>query len=104
MADVVSFNTLIKVHLQSSNINKAHELMEEMRQLGLQPNRVTFNELINAMVAAGRSREDIWHVVAEMKKAGIKTNHVTCSILLKTLNARSSERDIKQTMELVDGM
>merc|ERR1719389_495959 len=104
MADVVSFNTLIKVHLQSNNINKAHELMEEMQKLGLQPNSVTFNELINAMVAAGRSREDVWQVVAEMKKAGIKTNHVTCSILLKTLNYRSSERDVKQTMALVETM
>jgi len=104
MADVVSFNTLIKAHLLSNNINKAHELMEEMRKLDLQPNRVTFNELINAMVSAGRTARDIWHVVSEMKEAGIKTNHVTCSILLKSLNARSSEKDVMLTMELVDNM
>jgi len=79
-------------------------LMEEMRQLGLQPNRVTFNELINAMVASGHDREDIWHVIAEMKDAGIQTNHVTCSILLKNLNARSAEKDVIRTMELIDNM
>merc|ERR1719450_1590853 len=75
-----------------------------MQTLGLQPNSVTFNELINVMVAARCSREDVWQVVAEMKKAGIKTNHVTCSILLKCLNARSPERDVKQTMALVETM
>merc|ERR1719191_1323188 len=59
MADVVSFNTLIKAHLQSENFEKARSLMEEMRKEGLQPNRVTFNELINAMVNKGR-RDQTW--------------------------------------------
>merc|ERR1719236_312307 len=40
MADVVSFNTLIKAHLQNSKFDKARSLMEEMKQMGLQPNRV----------------------------------------------------------------
>merc|ERR1719321_1636521 len=46
MADVVSFNTLIKAHLQSGHFDRARRLMDEMRKQGLQPNRVTFNELI----------------------------------------------------------
>merc|ERR1719355_327109 len=87
-----------------NGIKKAHDLIEEMRRLGLQPNRVTFNELINAMVASGRCKDDIWQVITEMKDAGIKTNHVTCSILLKNLNSRSSEKDINLTMEIVNHM
>merc|ERR1719486_1439519 len=68
MADVVSFNTLIKAHLQSGHIEKARRLMEEMKQQGLPPNRVTFNELINAMVSSGgeRGRKDMWGLVEEM--------------------------------------
>merc|ERR1719486_1702339 len=68
MADVVSFNTLIKAHLQNENFDKARSLMEEMQKEGLQPNRVTFNELINAMVhkgGAGR-RGQMWDIVDEM--------------------------------------
>merc|ERR1719335_883085 len=53
MMDVVSFNTLIKAHLQNGGFDKARQLMEEMKKLDLQPNRVTFNELINAMVSKG---------------------------------------------------
>jgi len=106
MADVVSFNTLIKAHLQSSNFDKARSLMEEMRKDGLQPNRVTFNELINAMVnkgGAGR-RNQTWDIVDEMMTAGVKPNQVTCSILLKSLNNGSGEREIVKTMELINTM
>merc|ERR550514_142632 len=37
-----------------------------------------------------------------MKSTGVSPNSVTCSILLKTLNARSTKQDLKLTMELVD--
>merc|ERR1719236_202005 len=47
MADVVSFNTLIKAHLQTGGFDKARLLMTKMAKEGMQPNRVTFNELIN---------------------------------------------------------
>merc|ERR1719281_180162 len=69
MTDVVSFNTLIKAHLQSGNFDKARSLMEEMKKEGLQPNRVTYNELINAMVTKygdGR-RKHMWDIVEEMR-------------------------------------
>jgi pentatricopeptide repeat protein len=106
MADVVSFNTLIKAHLQSENFEKARSLMEEMRKEGLQPNRVTFNELINAMVnkgGAGR-RNLTWDIVDEMIAAGVKPNQVTCSILLKSLKNGATDRDITKTMELINTM
>jgi len=104
MADVVSFNTLIKAYLQRNKLDKARRLMEDMKQAGLQPNRVTYNELINASVAVGGCRGEIWAVVKEMKDAGISANQVTCSILLKSLNARSPEADVKLTMEMIDSM
>jgi len=104
MTDVVSFNTLIKAHLFNNNLDKARGLMEEMRLAGLQPNRVTFNELINAAVQQQGARGQIWEIVAEMKTVGITPNQVTCSILLKHLNAHSAEDDILKTMDLIKAM
>merc|ERR1719359_1426807 len=106
MADVVSFNTLIKAHLQNGNFDKARCLMEEMKKEGLQPNRVTFNELINAMVAKGGDgrRKQMWDIVEEMTVADVKPNQVTISILLKNLNSYSSEADIMKTMALIKTM
>merc|ERR1719183_786094 len=39
MADVVSFNPLMKAHLQNGNFEKARSLMEELKTEGLEPNR-----------------------------------------------------------------
>merc|ERR1719356_38335 len=68
-SDVVSYNTLIKAYLQNENFAKARALMEEMRKEGLQPNRVTFNELINGMVTSNTNgrREQTWEILDEMK-------------------------------------
>jgi len=106
MADVVSYNTLIKAHLMNENFEKARSLMEEMKKDGLQPNRVTFNELINTVVRKGgpSRRHMTWELVDEMKTSGVKPNQVTCSILLKSLNNYSGERDIVKTLELIDTM
>jgi len=108
MADVVSYNTLIKFHLQRNHFAKARELMDEMRKEGLQPNRVTFNELLNAMIGQtekdGRIRPQIWEVVNEMQVAEVKPNQVTCSILLKSLGDSSNQQDILKTMELINTM
>jgi len=106
MMDVVSFNTFIKAHLQIGHFDKARSLMDEMRKAGLQPNRVTFNELINAMVNKGgaSSRKQMWDVIDEMKAADAKANQVTISILLKTLNAYSSQAEVAKTMDLIDTM
>lgn len=105
-ADVVTYNTMIKAYLQHHNHEKAKSLVEEMRAAGLQPNRVTFNELVNGLVSqgVGKKRSEIWAVIREMKEAGAGPNQVTCSIMLKNLNSNSSQEDIEQTMELIEAV
>merc|ERR1719235_883409 len=65
LLDVVSFNTLIKAHLRNGNIFKARFLIQTMKKEDIQPNRVTFNELINAMVSkgGGTQRRQMWDLV-----------------------------------------
>jgi len=114
MADVVSFNTLIKAHLASGHFEKARGLIGEMKTDGLQPNRVTFNEMVNALVIKCsqqkrwedqlQCRKDIWELISEMQAVGIKPNQVTCSILMKCLQASSSEEDLTKTMDLISNM
>ena len=72
----------------------------------MQPNKVTSNEFINAMIAKCRSWgfTEIWSIVEEMQEADVKPNRVTCSILLKCLNAHSGMQNIMRTMDLVNTM
>jgi len=106
MTDVVSFNTLIKAHLQKGSFDKVRLLMETMTREGLKPNHVTFNELINAMASKGgeAQRKQMWAILDEMKTAEVKPNQVTISILLKCLNYYSSHTDITKTMDLIKTM
>mmetsp|Transcript_57591 Transcript_57591/g.159324 ORF Transcript_57591/g.159324 Transcript_57591/m.159324 type:complete len:1151 (+) Transcript_57591:120-3572(+) len=104
--DIVSYNTLIKAYLHAGNFQKARALISKMQEGGLQPNHVTFNELVNGLISKGTEaqRREVWEVVREMKASGVRPNQVTCSILLKNLNSRSREEDIVETMELINSM
>jgi len=101
--DVVSFNIILKMHLREKKHEDAQQLLKDMREHGLQPNKITYNELINAKVEAG-DRHGVWELLAEMKDQGESPNSVTCSILLKALTARASKQDVSKTMALVDQM
>merc|ERR1719379_956820 len=101
--DVVSFNIVLKMHLREKKHNEAQQLLNEMREYDLQPNKITYNELINAKVEAG-DRNGVWQLLAQMKNQGESPNSVTCSILLKALTERASKQDVKYTMDLVDQM
>merc|ERR1719156_505428 len=101
--DTVSFNITLKMHLRANKHDEAQRLLTQMRELGLQPNKITYNELINAKVEAN-DRRGVWELVAEMKKQGESPNSVTCSILLKALTHKASKQDVKRTMDLVEQM
>merc|ERR1719335_1629760 len=101
--DVVSFNIMLKMALREKRHDEAEQLLSEMRAHGFQPNKITYNELINSKVEAG-DRNGVWEVLGQMRKQGESPNSVTCSILLKTLTQRSSKQDVKCTMDLVDQM
>merc|ERR1719335_27116 len=101
--DVVSFNIMLKMALREERHDEAEQLLSEMRAHGLQPNKITYNELINSKVEAG-DRNGVWDLLAQMRREGESPNSVTCSILLKALTERASKQDVKYTMDLVDQM
>mmetsp|Transcript_62160 Transcript_62160/g.111956 ORF Transcript_62160/g.111956 Transcript_62160/m.111956 type:complete len:969 (+) Transcript_62160:3-2909(+) len=108
LADVVTYNTMIKGHLQRSDLQGALKVVDAMRSSGLQPNCVTFNELIDASMAS--NPEAAWSLIDEMKACGLKPNKVTCSILLKSVQQASNtrpamlERAISLLGQIEDGM
>lgn len=102
MADVVTYNTFIKAHLQGGDLHRAHEAVATMRKLGFQPNIVTFNELVHATIKS--DLEAAWSLVAEMGSCGLRPNHITCSILLKSIQPNSRASDVERALAVVDAM
>jgi len=103
LADVVSYNTVLKGYLSSGRVAEAQDLLKEMSANGVSANKVTYNELLNAKVQA-KDRRGMWQVVDEIHKAGLKVNLITCSILLKSLTATSGESDVQRVMALIESV
>eukprot|EP00933_Yihiella_yeosuensis_P022223 TRINITY_DN17492_c0_g1_i1.p1 TRINITY_DN17492_c0_g1~~TRINITY_DN17492_c0_g1_i1.p1 ORF type:complete len:862 (+),score=242.26 TRINITY_DN17492_c0_g1_i1:277-2862(+) len=102
LADLVSYNTMMKGHLSNDSGKAAKDLMMEMTQKGLVPNRISYHGLLHGMVQRG-DRTGTWELVEEMGRIGLKANAVTCSILLKGVQSNmQSYRELDRILALVD--
>lgn len=102
VADVVTFNTLLKARLREGDLKGAKKAIQAMRAAGLQPNCVTFNELLDATIST--DLEAAWALVSEMKASGLKPNRITCSILLKGVQHGSRAVDADRALAIVEDM
>jgi len=106
VANVITYNTLVKAHLRAGSITKARDTVAQMRRAGLEPNTVTFNELLDATLV--HKPGSAWSIIEEMKSCGATPNHITCSILLKNIHPRSSGAaehiDLKLVVSLVGAL
>jgi pentatricopeptide repeat protein len=101
LANIVSYNTMLKLHIKRGHFSEAQELLREMAGRGLQASKVTYHELLNSMVKS-RDKKNAWRLLNEMREAGVTINAVTCSIMLKFLTDRSSPSEVEKTMGLLD--
>jgi len=100
MADVVTYNTMIKCLTQNGRLDKARAVMSSMYTIGLHPNVVTFNELIDAHVKQQDSRA-VWELISEMQSHKVAPNTITVSILLKSLDRKASAAEFQKVMTAV---
>jgi pentatricopeptide repeat protein len=52
--DVTTYNVLMKLHINAGRFHKAKGLMDSMRAEGIEPNVVSFNELLGASLSHSR--------------------------------------------------
>jgi pentatricopeptide repeat protein len=97
--DVISYNTLVKDMQASGTV--ADEVLDEMKSMGLRPNQITYNSLINAAVSRGESSQ-AWKYVTYMKMDGIPMDNFTCSIMMKGLKHSSNREDVDNTLKLIE--
>jgi pentatricopeptide repeat protein len=48
--------------------------------------------------------DDVFLLLDEMSSCGVKPNHITCSILLKTIRAGSSARNVERVLNVMDSV
>lgn len=96
VVDVVSCNTLVKGHAQRGDLMAAAKVMERMPELGLRPNTITFNTVIDRAIRGFQSKQ-AFTLVDTMQEMGVKPDKCTCSILVKGL-----ERERAPVLEYVE--
>lgn len=102
-ADVVTYNTMIKAHLQRGSRDSARRFLTSMKSSGIKPTIVTYNEFLDDLISRDGGSSGAWAVVDDMLAAGVRPNRVSCSILLKsTLSKAWNSRDMARVMELVE--
>jgi len=99
--DVVSFNIMLRAHLDAGDHDKAKTLLQEMSQFGISANKVTLNELLGDRVKTG-DRVGMWRVIDEMRATGFGITNVACSLLLKALNTATPKPEVKKTLALLE--
>jgi pentatricopeptide repeat protein len=99
--DIITYNTLLKGYCAVGDIKSAKELFSEMENVGLPPNDVSYNCLINAAVSKGFFRE-AWDSVDTMERKGVPVDRYTVSIMMKALKKAKDVRDIGRTFQLLD--
>merc|ERR1719213_1180753 len=72
-----------------------------MKALGLSPNQITYNSLVNACVSRGDTSH-AWKYVSLMKLDGIPLDSFTCSIMMKGLKHSTNREDVDQTLNLIE--
>eukprot|EP00427_Karlodinium_veneficum_P055371 CAMPEP_0169413826 /NCGR_PEP_ID=MMETSP1017-20121227/61563_1 /TAXON_ID=342587 /ORGANISM="Karlodinium micrum, Strain CCMP2283" /LENGTH=988 /DNA_ID=CAMNT_0009521267 /DNA_START=70 /DNA_END=3038 /DNA_ORIENTATION=+ len=102
LADIISYNTLVKGYCMISDADKAFEVLNDMGNAGLKPNDVTYNCLINLAASAGDFNA-AWKTIQTMESAGIRIDHYTVSTLLKALKrAPNGKGDVGRVLDLID--
>jgi len=98
--DVISFNTMVKGLGSSLD---GDSVVEEMRTLGLAPNQITYNTLINAAVTSG-AMSSAWKYLSVMKLEGIAVDRFTIATMMKGLRSSGpmSKADVDNMLQLFE--
>merc|ERR1719215_2492077 len=79
---------------------QAIKLLDEMSQVGVKPNAITFNTAMDAAIRSLRI-VDAWQVFARMLEAGLAPNKCTHTVLMKGLHCGATSEQLAVISDLV---
>ncbi|CAI9292121.1 unnamed protein product [Lactuca saligna] len=99
--NVVTYNCLIDGFCKSGEIERAHELFDQMDKENVAPNVITMNTLVDGMCKNGRISNAMEFFRKMQEEKGIKGNAVTYSTLI---SAFCNVNNMDRAMRLFDEM
>lgn len=84
--NVITYSTIIKGYCQEYRLDKAFELLSEMRRTTeFRPDEITYNTLLDGCARQGLFDRGL-EVLEEMEKAGVQPSNFTLSVVVKLAN------------------
>lgn len=84
--NVITYSTVIKGYCQEYRLDKAFELMEEMKRTSeYRPDEITYNTLLDGCARQGLYDRGL-SVLQDMQDAGVKPSNFTLSVVVKLAN------------------
>jgi pentatricopeptide repeat domain-containing protein 1 len=103
LADVISFNTVMKGFAHGKEAGAALRMLAEMTQSGVTPNIITFNTAMDAAVRSLRVA-DAWGVLVHMVDAGLTPDKFTCTTLMKGLQVGATSEQLSIILDFLTGV
>jgi len=91
VADVISYNTLMKGYAQGGRIEECFELFDRLQAVGVSPSQVTYGILIDVCINENQVDRAV-QIFADMNKNGCPLNTVLYTLLIKGF-ARAGDCD-----------
>lgn len=102
LLDQISYNTLLKGYAFCGDSRRAEQVMAEMTEVGLPPNDVSYNCLIN-MAASSGDFNTAWKTIETMECNGVPIDHYTVATMMKAVKRTQMSRDaLGKVMALLD--
>jgi len=102
MADIVSFNTLIKTLVKTRALDKAQILWGQMREASIEPNIATFNELLSGCARENHFVEG-FGLLEEMHRSDIQPSIQTIDAIVRLLNGCRSQEESSDRIQFILG-
>jgi len=93
---------VIRAHVRVGDIVRAKAALKSLRAIGLEPDCLTFNELMEAV--AMKDGPAMWHLFSEMEALGVQPNAATCSIVLKGIKPSWRAAEVERAFALAERM
>lgn len=100
VADVISYNTVLKGYAHQKISDKALKLLESMLARGTKPNGITFNTVMDATVRGGQV-DEAWKILDLMQEAAIKPDKYTCTIMMKAVHEDSTPKQLSRLIDMI---
>mmetsp|Transcript_55728 Transcript_55728/g.99229 ORF Transcript_55728/g.99229 Transcript_55728/m.99229 type:complete len:856 (+) Transcript_55728:158-2725(+) len=101
LADVVTYNTMLKAYIAKRDPESARKLLSEMSSKGFIKNCGAYHNLLHFLVQSGDNR-GVWKLIDQMVACGHAVNAVTCAIILKGILTRSQYSELTRILGLFE--